>query len=389
VSGTRSWWGWGDAAEQLDDAAVGGLGQVLAQRFGVTPPRPDVPVDPTTVPLAEPRVTLPPALAELGSADAEDRLRHGHGNAYRDVVRALHGDVPTPPDLVVRPRDADDVERLLDWCAEARVACVPFGGGTSVVGGVTPPPGPTVSLDLEALDRVLELDEVSGAARIQAGALGPAIEDQLRPHGWTLRHFPQSWEFSTLGGWIVTRAGGHFATGPTHIDDLIESIAAVTPSGGGPLDACPPPAPARHPDRLLLGSEGTLGIVTDAWVRVQRRPASRAQATLVFGSEAAALSGVRSLVQDGLRPANCRLLDPVEAALSGAGAPDATDTVLVLAFEAVEAPLDHEVDRALSCCATTVAGSPTARPSVAATRPGRPGWRRRVALGLPARAVPP
>jgi alkyldihydroxyacetonephosphate synthase len=195
---------------------------------------------------------------------------------------------------------------------------------------------------------VLELDAVSGAARIQGGALGPAIEEQLRPDGWTLRHFPQSWEFSTLGGWIVTRAGGHFATGPTHIDDLTEAITAVTPSGRWSSRRLPASGAGPSPDRLLLGSEGTLGIVTEAWVRVQRRPTSRAQLTLAFASEAAALAGVRALVQDGSRPANCRLLDPVEAALSGAGDPEATSTVLVLAYEATEAPLEHEVDRALT-----------------------------------------
>jgi alkyldihydroxyacetonephosphate synthase len=380
VTGRRSWWGWGSADAQLDDAAVAGVGQLLAERFGTPPPTPSSAVDPRAVPLHEPRVTPPAALAHLASRDVEDRLRHGHGNAYRDVVRALHGDVPTPPDLVLRPEDEDDVERVLGWCADAGVACVPFGGGTSVVGGVTPPPGPTVSLDLERLGRVLELDQLSGAAHIQAGALGPAIEDQLRPDGWTLRHFPQSWEFSTLGGWIVTRAGGHFATGPTHIDDLVEAVAAVTPSGRWSSRRLPASGAGPSPDRLLLGSEGILGVVTDAWVRVQRRPASRAQVTLAFATEAAALAGVRALVQDGLRPANCRLLDPVEAALSGAGAPAATETVLVLGFEAPEAPLDHEVQRALELLAdhgARVTDGPTLRHGdVTGTAEGGAGaWR--------------
>ncbi len=344
---TRSWWGWGHADEHLDAATIGGLAQLLADRFGVPPPGRDDPVDPRRVALPVPRVALPTALAALGSDDAEDRLRHGHGNAFRDVVRALHGDVPTVPDLVVRPRDAADVDRVLGWCEDAGVACVPFGGGTSVVGGVTPPPGPTISLDLERLDRVREVDTVSGAAHVEGGALGPAIEDQLRPHGVTLRHFPQSWEFSTLGGWIATRAGGHFATGPTHIDDLVESVTAVTPRGLWSSRRLPASGAGPSPDRLLLGSEGTLGVITDAWVRVQRRPTSRALATLSFATEGAALAGVRALVQDGLTPANCRLLDPVEAALSGAAAPDGTRTLLVLGFEAPEAPLDHEVARAV------------------------------------------
>ena len=347
TAGRRTWWGWGRADRQLDDTAVTGLGSVLADRFGSAPGKPAVAVDPGSVALTAPRVALPDGLADLASADPEDRLRHGHGNAYREVVRALHGDVPHVPDLVVRPRDADDVERLLDWCSDARVSCVPYGGGTSVVGGVTPPPGPTVSLDLERLDRVLEVDAVSGAAHVQAGMLGPAIEDGLRPHGWTLRFFPQSFEFSTLGGWIATRAGGHFATGPTHIDDLVESISAVTPSGRWTSRRLPASGAGPSPDRLLLGSEGTLGVVTDAWVRVQRRPQSRASVTLVFPTEARALDGVRALLQDGMRPSNCRLLDPVEAALNGAGPPDGTDTVLVLAFEAPTAPLDAEVARAL------------------------------------------
>ncbi|MTV25758.1 FAD-binding oxidoreductase [Nitriliruptoraceae bacterium ZYF776] len=343
----RSHWGWGWADAQLDEASVDGLAQVVAQRFEVPVPRAVVPVPVSAVTLPAPRVALPAALASLGSTDPEDRFRHGHGNAFRDVVRALHGDVPTPPDLVVRPRDAADVARVLDWCAEARVACVPFGGGTSVVGGVTPPTGPTVSLDLERLDRVIEVDATSQAARVQGGTFGPQLEDQLRPHGLTFRHFPQSWEFSTVGGWVVTRAGGHFATGPTHVDDLVQSVTAVTPRGVWSSRRLPGSGAGPSPDRLLLGSEGTLGVVTEAWLRCQTRPRSRAQATLAFDDEPAALAGVRALVQDGARPANCRLLDPVEAALSGAAAPDGTATLLVLGFEAPEAPLDAEVARAL------------------------------------------
>jgi alkyldihydroxyacetonephosphate synthase len=364
VTRRRSWWGWGYVDRQLDDAAVAGLGQLLAERFGRAPTRPASPADPEQLALRAPRVRLPAALAVLGSDAAEDRLRHGHGNAYREVVRALHGDVPTLPDLVVRPRDADDVERVLDWCGEIGVVCVPFGGGTSVVGGVTPPEGPTVSLDLERLDAVLDLDATSGAAHVQAGALGPHIEDQLRPHGWTLRHFPQSWEFSTLGGWIATRAGGHFATGPTHIDDLTEAVSAVTPRGRWSSRRLPASGAGPSPDRFLLGSEGTLGVVTDAWVRVRRRPTSRASATLAFPDDPTALAAVRALVQDGFRPANCRLLDPVEAALAGAAPPDGTATLLVLRFEATTAPLDAEVERAATSLrdhGATVVDGPTVR----------------------------
>src|SRR5207237_9469588 len=128
-------------------------------------------------------------------------------------VRAFRGELPHPPDLGAFPRHEADVVALLDWCVADGLAAVPYGGGSSVVGGVECDVGDefagAVSIDLGRLDRVLDVDRTSRAARIQAGALGPALEDQLRPHGYTLRHFPQSFEFSTLGGWLATRSGGH------------------------------------------------------------------------------------------------------------------------------------------------------------------------------------
>ena len=151
---------------------------------------------------------------------------------------------------------------MLSWAEAEGAAVVPFGGGTSVVGGVEPRLGerPVVTLDLRRLDRVLEVDPVSLAARIQAGATGPRLEEQLREHGLTLRHFPQSFEYSTLGGWIATRAGGHFATLETHIDDLVESVRAITPRGTWESRRLPGSGAGPSPDRLLLGSEGILGV---------------------------------------------------------------------------------------------------------------------------------
>ena len=125
---------------------------------------------------------------------------------------------------------------------------------------------------MRAMDRVLEVDAVSRAAHIQAGATGPGLEEQLREHGLTMRHFPQSFEYSTLGGWIATRAGGHYATVYTHVDDLVESVRAVTPSGDWMSRRLPGSGAGPSPDRMMLGSEGILGVITDAWVRVQERP---------------------------------------------------------------------------------------------------------------------
>ncbi|HYG95715.1 MAG TPA: FAD-dependent oxidoreductase, partial [Solirubrobacterales bacterium] len=179
------------------------------------------------------RLKRPASFGDLFSDERYERVSHALGKAYRDVVRGYYGRFENPPDLVAFPRDESEIEAVLGWAEAEGAAVVPFGGGTSVVGGVEPRLGerPVVSLDLRRLDRVLEVDPKSLAARIQAGATGPRLEEQLREHGLTLRHFPQSFEYATLGGWLATRAGGHFATGETHIDDLTQSIRAITPRG--------------------------------------------------------------------------------------------------------------------------------------------------------------
>src|SRR5947208_5662664 len=206
--------------------------------------------------------------------------------SYPAVGRAWRGGLPNPPAAVAFPRDERDVVALLAWCADARVAAIPYGGGSSVVGGVECDVGDdfggVVSIDLTRLDRVVEIDRVSRAARIQAGALGPVLEDQLRPHGLTLRHFPQSFEFSTLGGWLATRSGGHYATLYTHIDDLVESIRMVTPAGVIESRRLPGSGAGPSPDRLALGSEGALGVITEAWMRVQDRVQFKASAGVRF-----------------------------------------------------------------------------------------------------------
>src|SRR5260221_75107 len=229
---TRRFWGWGVEGAGPDRAQQEKMGETIAARFGAEP---RTPIDPPTIDeldLRPPRVTPPDSLAHLCTVDPEERAGHTYGKSFRDVWRALHRDFSQPPDLVAIPRDENDIAALLDWCSDEHVAAIPYGGGSSVVGGVECDVDDTytgaVSIDLRALDQVVEVDRVSRAARVQAGIYGPALEDALRPHGLTLRHFPQSFEFSTLGGWLATRSGGHYATLHTHIDDFVESIRAVT-----------------------------------------------------------------------------------------------------------------------------------------------------------------
>jgi alkyldihydroxyacetonephosphate synthase len=295
----------------------------------------------------------PAALDGICSMARGDRAAHTHGKAFRDVVRNLLGRLDNPPDLVARPRTEAEVVAVLDWCAGVGAAAIPYGGGSSVVGGVEARVGEgypgAVSIDLGAMDRVLEIDPVSRAARIQAGALGPVLEDQLRPHDLTLRHFPQSFEFSTLGGWLATRAGGHFATLYTHIDDLTESIRAVTPIGVSESRRLPGSGAGPSPDRLMLGSEGALGIITEAWMRLQRRPRWKASAAVEFGDFEAGVETARLIAQAGLFPSNCRLLDGAEAAISaGMGGVGA---LLVLGFESADHPVTAGMERALEICA--------------------------------------
>ena len=206
---------------------------------------------------------------------------------------------------------------------------------------------PACSVDLGRLDRVLEIDETSMAARIEAGATGPGLEAQLGKRGLTLRHFPQSFEYSTLGGWIATRAGGHFATLYTHIDDLVESVRALTPTGVWESRRLPGSGAGPSPDRMLIGSEGILGLITEAWVRVRRRPTHKLSCGVRFESFAAGAEAVRALSQSDLNPANCRLLDPLEALTTGAG--DGTSALLILGFESAFGPVDGLMDQAVEC----------------------------------------
>jgi alkyldihydroxyacetonephosphate synthase len=342
-------WGYDDETLSSDETArIRGA----AKRFGVALKETSAPREEDFA-LRAPRISAPAALRAMVSTTPYDRLVHSFGKSYADIVRMFMRDVPQPPDLVAFPKSEADVIAILDWASGANVAAIPFGGGSSVAGGVEPDVGEsyagTISIDLQYLHKVVEIDRASRAARIQAGALGPELEDQLKPHGLTLRHFPQSLQLSTLGGWIATRSGGHYASLYTHIDDFVESTRTVTPAGILETRRLPGSGAGPSPDRMIIGSEGTLGIIVEAWMRLQDRPVHQASASAVFPTMAKATSAVRALSQSGLFPSNCRLLDPAEARGNGVG--DGTSAVLVLGFESADHPLDAWMKRALELVA--------------------------------------
>ncbi len=330
-----SFWAWGLESEEPTDESRDALAERLSQRFGTTITAKPVP-DLADAELRRPRVEPPESMAAFCFTDTYERARHSYGAHFTDRTRAFNLDFPNPPDVVAHPRTEAEVEAVLGWCHDGNHAVVPYGGGSSVVWGVEPPPeaDTVVTVALDRLDQVLEIDATSRAARIQAGTYGPSLEAQLKPSGHTLRHFPQSFRYSTLGGWIATRSGGHYATNHTHIDDLVESVRMLTPQGWWESRRLPGSGAGPSPDRMVIGSEGILGIITEAWMRIQARPAFRATAGVVFDTWEAGTDAVRQIVQAKLWPANLRILDPVEA--SRAAGLDGNQALVIIGFESAE-----------------------------------------------------
>jgi alkyldihydroxyacetonephosphate synthase len=319
-----SWWGWGDpaVAPELDAQALA----VLRERIGELEPWPLArSLEDFSLPPAEP---LPAALADAVGADAifdsdEDRLRHASGRGYADLARLRNGALEAAPDAVAMPADAAVLRRLLDACAGEGIAVVPFGGGTSVVGGVEPLRGPhrrLISLDLGAL-RAVEVDRRSLTARLGAGLRGPEAEAELARRGLTLGHFPQSFEYATIGGFAATRSAGQASSGYGRFDALVSSVRLVAP--GGDLETLETPHTAAGPAlrELIVGSEGVLGVIPDVTVRVRPAPPVRRYEAWMAASFEAGTEIVRALAQGPGLPTILRVSDEEETqgslALSG------------------------------------------------------------------------
>src|ERR1044071_5442583 len=260
--------GWGREGEGLTAEEEAFVLARAEKRFGTalkesaSAPRLDA------IDVAAARVTAPGSLP-FCTSEHYDRTAHTYGKSYPELARALTGDYAGAPDDVAYPRDEHEVTAVLDWAGGADATVTPFGGGSSVARGVEPKRYAhkgAATVDLRAMGQVKEVDKTSRAALIEGGTYGPALEAQLRPHGLTLRHFPQSFEYSTLGGWIATRGGGHFATLYTHIDDFVESLRTVTPRGTLESRRLPGSGAGPSPDRMMIGSESSLGIITHAGV---------------------------------------------------------------------------------------------------------------------------
>ena len=320
------WWGWGEDghAVALPLPAETLLREVLeadpsARRLPV--PFEQVSVSDSRLPAAA-RERLVAVVGAENVRDArEDRIGHAVGRSYPDLVRIRSGDASSAPDAVVLPGSAEQVAAALAACAEQRVAVVPFGGGTSVVGGVEPVRdgmAAAVSLDLGRLDSAVEVDRTSLTARLDAGLFGPEAERRLGAEGVTLGHFPQSFEYSTVGGWVAPRSAGQASTGYGRIDELVEAVRCVTPVGEIGTRAVPASAAGPSLRELLVGSEGVLGVICEATVRVRPAPAFRRYEGWSFASFAEGCDAFRVMEQAEASADVNRLSDEAETGLSRA-----------------------------------------------------------------------
>ncbi|MFL6238017.1 MAG: FAD-binding oxidoreductase [Actinomycetes bacterium] len=323
------WHGWGDPARRkgLTVSALAMLTEQLGLADRSTPP-----VEIEAIRMRAP--VLPPAVRdELGGvvgaenvrADRDTRLVHAGGKSYPDLFRRRTGDAADAPDAVVLPGTPDEAQRVLEVCAANDVAVVPFGGGTSVVGGVEPLRGrfaAVIALDLSRLNRLVSFDRESMTATLQAGLRGPQAEALLREHGCTLGHFPQSYEHASIGGYAATRSAGQASTGYGRFDDLVVGLRMATPAGELVLDHGP--ASAAGPDlrALAVGSEGVLGVITEVSLLVRQVPEQRVYEGWVFRSFDAGASALQALAQQRVAPDVVRLSDEEETQVTFALAGD-------------------------------------------------------------------
>lgn len=351
----RSVWGWGYEDDAIDEEKRSEYATFLSETLGF----PDRPVlEPT--PLAEaripsPSINVPDQLSGFCTTDRRERARTTYGMSQPDLVRGLRGEYDPAPDVVAIPDTEEQIAAVLAWATTNNVAVIPYGGGTGVVGGTEAdlPPGYTavVALDLANLDQVLAVDRESRTARIQGGTLAPALNAQLEDDGLHLRHYPQSYQFASLGGMIATRSGGHYATRYTHIDDFVASARMLTPAGSFETNRVPASGAGPDPNRLIMGSEGTLGVITEAWMRVEPRPRYRSDAAVHFDELDDAVTAIRRIVQARLYPANCRLHDKVETTMYGLT--DIEAHLVVLGFESVDYSTESQLTKALAICEET------------------------------------
>ena len=339
------WWGWGEESVSFTHEGKPELAPFIERHLKLdvtTPGSPPMPFADLRIPgpvLPTPlRSRLEEAVgAGHVSSDEHDRVVHGRGKSLTDLVRQRRGDLGRLPDVVVRPGAEDEIVAVLEAALAADAVVIPFGGGSSISGSLEPEAGESrtvISIDMARMNRVLAIDATSQLARVQAGVFGPDLERQLNAQGWTCGHFPDSFTHSTLGGWIATRSSGMQSDRYGDVAELTRGLRVVTPSGM--LVVRPVPSTSTGPSvrEMVLGSEGRLGIITEATIHVRRVPAERKILGYLFPTWAAGLAAMRDIAASEASPSVTRVSDAHETAFSFATRSEPT-------------PLDRVKSRAL------------------------------------------
>ena len=319
----QKWWGWGEEGHEYGYKDKPKFAPFVQNKVGVdiTEPVKHIPDFSTLqVPASQLSDALRTKLVQiLGEhyvqSDDETRVVHAFGKGVRDLVRVRRGDLGRVPDVVLYPGTQRDVERIVDAVVEADAVLIPFGGGSNIVAALEAEPGETrqvISMNLGRMNKVLEIDEVSGLAHIQAGVFGPDMEDQLQARGWTMGHHPDSFVWSTLGGWIATRSSGMQSDKYGDIADITRGLTMVMP--GQVLELRPLPSTSSGPSvrEMVLGSEGRLGIITSAWVNVHRMPEVREIQAYFYPNYAAGLNACRQIIESDAEVMMARVSDALE-----------------------------------------------------------------------------
>jgi alkyldihydroxyacetonephosphate synthase len=333
--GAMKWWGWGDEGVSFTHDDKPDLGPFIKRHLDLDVERamsPPVAFDELEVPdsvlPAGLRVALQGAVgAEQVSTDPLDRVVHARGKCLRDLIRHRRGDIGRLPDVVVRPATEEQVESIVRAALDADAVVIPFGGGTNISGSLEAPEAedrPIISVDVGRMNRVLAIDSASRIARVQPGVFGPRLEEQLNAQGWTLGHFPDSFTHSTLGGWIATRSSGMQSDKYGDVSDLTRAVRVVTPAGI--LATRPVPHASTGPSvrEMVLGSEGRLGVITEATVHVHRIPERRTILGYLFPSWPEALAAMREIAEGEASPSVTRVSDGPETQFSFATKKDPT-----------------------------------------------------------------
>jgi len=376
------WWGWGEENKTFSLENRHSFLPYLNKELDLTGDETDARVELNSIglPACKIQISILEKIKKITGTinvftDDFERLIHSYGKSYPDLIRVRKGDVTHPPDIVIYPQDEKQISEILQLAHENEIIVIPFGGGTGVVGGVESPwDREVISLDMTKMDELIEIDQQSLTAELMTGIYGPALEDKLNAQGFTLYHFPQSFEFSTLGGWIATRSAGQQSSKFGKIEDMVISLKMISPTGEIKLKKVPAGATGPDLKQIIMGSEGILGVITSAVLKIHPLPELRDYRGIYFKDYEIGVEAIRHILQSDITPCTLRLSDIDETLasfklkskgdsmlsaltekfgkwyLTQKGYSFSTGCMLIIGFEGYKTDVKYELAKALNIC---------------------------------------